>query len=68
VRQPLAIDETLLQDLTEYKSDRAKGVMMAARSLITLYREINPELLHRKDRVSNLIICNQLMRIFNEYY
>ncbi|CAG8581659.1 1983_t:CDS:10 [Paraglomus brasilianum] len=49
-RQPLAIDATLLQDLTEYKSDRTKGVMMAARSLIALYRELNPELLHRKDR------------------
>ncbi|CAG8651829.1 4821_t:CDS:2 [Racocetra fulgida] len=42
-RQPLAIDSTLLQDLTEYKSDRDKGVIMAAKSLIGLFREINPE-------------------------
>jgi protein SDA1 len=49
-RQPLAIDATLLQDLTEYKSHRDKGVMMGARSLIALYREVNPELLKRKDR------------------
>jgi len=49
-RQPLAMDATLLQDLTEYKSHRDKGVMMGARSLITLYREANPELLKRKDR------------------
>ncbi|CAG8763919.1 34124_t:CDS:10 [Gigaspora margarita] len=50
VRQPLAIDSTLLQDLTEYKSDRDKGVTMAAKSLIGLFREINPEMLKRKDR------------------
>ncbi|CAI2165612.1 1718_t:CDS:10 [Funneliformis geosporum] len=49
-RQPLAIDLTLLQDLTEYRSDKNKGVMIAARSLIGLFREINPELLKRKDR------------------
>ncbi|KAI8575368.1 hypothetical protein K450DRAFT_262117 [Umbelopsis ramanniana AG] len=49
-RQPLAIDATLLQDLTEYKAHRDKGVMMGARSLIALYREVNPELLKRKDR------------------
>ncbi|KAG2176146.1 hypothetical protein INT43_005379 [Umbelopsis isabellina] len=49
-RQPLAIDATLLQDLAEYKSHRDKGVMMGARSLIALYREVNPELLKRKDR------------------
>ncbi|CAG8634185.1 11438_t:CDS:10, partial [Racocetra persica] len=49
-RQPLAIDSTLLQDLTEYKSDRDKGVIMAAKSLIGLFREINPEMLKRKDR------------------
>ncbi|CAJ0635146.1 5925_t:CDS:2 [Entrophospora sp. SA101] len=50
VRQPLAMDSTLLQDLTEYKGDRDKGVMMAARSLIGLFREINPEILKKRDR------------------
>ncbi|KAG0796007.1 hypothetical protein G6F16_000503 [Rhizopus arrhizus] len=50
VRQPLAIDATLLQDLTQYKQHRDKGVLMAARSLISLFREINPEMLLRKDR------------------
>lgn len=49
-RAPLAIDETLLQDLTEYKGSKAKPVMMAARSLITLYREVAPEMLRKKDR------------------
>ncbi|KAF9161929.1 Protein SDA1 [Mortierella sp. AD011] len=49
-RCPLAMDATLLQDLTEYKNHRDKGVMMASRSLIGLFREINPELLKKKDR------------------
>lgn len=49
-RAPLAIEPPLLQDLTEYKGSKAKPVMMAARSLITLYREVAPEMLAKKDR------------------
>lgn len=49
-RAPLAIEPPLLQDLTEYKGSKSKAVMMAARSLISLYREVAPEMLQRKDR------------------
>ena len=49
-RCPLAMDQTLLRDLAGYKSYKDKGVMMAARSLIALYKSTNPELLHKKDR------------------
>ncbi|EDO17946.1 hypothetical protein Kpol_1010p64 [Vanderwaltozyma polyspora DSM 70294] len=49
-RAPLAIDETLLQDLVEYRGSKAKGVNMAAKSLVSLYREVAPEMLKRKDR------------------
>ncbi|SMN22377.1 similar to Saccharomyces cerevisiae YGR245C SDA1 Highly conserved nuclear protein required for actin cytoskeleton organization and passage through Start [Maudiozyma saulgeensis] len=49
-RAPLAIEETLLQDLIEYKQSKAKGVNMAAKSLLALYRDIAPEMLKRKDR------------------
>lgn len=49
-RAPLAIDAPLLQDLTEYKGSKSKAVMMAARSLISLYREVAPEMLLKKDR------------------
>ena len=49
-RAPLAMDATLLQDLTEYKGSKDKGVVMAARSLLALYREVAPEMLRRKDR------------------
>jgi len=49
-RCPLAMGEDLLQDLVQYKGHRDKAVMMAARSLIGLFRKTNPEMLHRKDR------------------
>jgi protein SDA1 len=32
------MDETLLRDLAQYKTYKDKGVMMASRSLIALYR------------------------------
>ncbi|CAH1776930.1 unnamed protein product [Owenia fusiformis] len=49
-RCPLAMSEELLQDLAQYKSHREKSVHMAARSLIQLFREKNPTLLHKKDQ------------------
>ncbi|KAB8230082.1 Severe Depolymerization of Actin [Aspergillus alliaceus] len=49
-RQPLAIDETLLQDLVLYRKSKDKGVVMAARGLLGLYRDLNPEMLKRRDR------------------
>lgn len=49
-RCPLAMGEDLLRDLTLYKSYKEKSVMMAARSLITLYRDQLPAMLHKSDR------------------
>lgn len=49
-RCPLSMGEDLLRDLVMYKTYKEKSVMMAARSLMTLYRERLPTLLHRKDR------------------
>uniref|UniRef100_A0A336K2S0 Protein SDA1 n=1 Tax=Culicoides sonorensis TaxID=179676 RepID=A0A336K2S0_CULSO len=49
-RCPLAMSEDLLRDLALYKKYKEKSVVMAARSLITLYREQLPSLLHKKDR------------------
>lgn len=49
-RCPLSMDEDLLRDLVMYKNYKDKSVMMAARSLIGLYREQLPTLLHKKDR------------------
>ncbi|KAL2099698.1 hypothetical protein ACEWY4_004092 [Coilia grayii] len=49
-RCPLAMNEDLLQDLTQYKSHKDKNVVMSARGLIQLFRSLNPHMLHRKDR------------------
>lgn len=49
-RCPLAMNEDLLQDLAEYSSFRDKNVSMASKSLIQLYRVVNPGLLKKKDR------------------
>jgi protein SDA1 len=40
----------LLQDLTSYKNSKDKGVMNASRSLISLFRDVAPEMLLKKDR------------------
>lgn len=50
VRQPLAISDTLLQDLVMYRKSKDKGVVMAARGLLSLYREVGAEMLKKKDR------------------
>ncbi|MCP9264857.1 Protein SDA1 [Dirofilaria immitis] len=47
---PFAATEHLLRDLTEYKRFKNKNVSMAARAIITLFRTINPKLLHKKDQ------------------
>ena len=50
VRQPLAMNDTLLQDLVMYRKSKDKGVMMAAKGLLSLYREVGAEMLRKKDR------------------
>jgi protein SDA1 len=49
-RCPLAMSEDLLRDLAMYKTYRDRSVMMAAKSLIHLFRNTRPEFLHKKDR------------------
>ncbi|XP_053195871.1 protein SDA1 homolog [Scomber japonicus] len=49
-RCPLAINEDLLQDLAQYKIHKDKNVMMSARGLIQLFRNLNPQMLHKRDR------------------
>ncbi|CAJ2511988.1 Uu.00g076130.m01.CDS01 [Anthostomella pinea] len=50
VRQPLSMNETLLQDLVEYRRSKDKGVSMAAKGLLSLYRDEGAEMLRKKDR------------------
>lgn len=55
-RQPWAMEEDLLGDLVEYRKSRDKAVTAAARGLLQLYREVNPGMLKRRERVSTLVI------------
>ncbi|KAL9011908.1 MAG: hypothetical protein Q9173_003290 [Seirophora scorigena] len=50
VRQPLAMNDTLLQDLVMYRKSKDKGVVMAAKGLLGLYRDVGPEMLKKRDR------------------
>ncbi|KAI9725965.1 MAG: Severe Depolymerization of Actin [Chrysothrix sp. TS-e1954] len=50
MRQPLAMNETLLQDLVMYRKSKDKSVMMAAKGLMSLYRDVGPEMLRKRDR------------------
>lgn len=50
VRQPLAMNDTLLHDLVMYRKSKDKGVVMAAKGLLGLYRDVGPEMLKKRDR------------------
>jgi protein SDA1 len=50
VRQPLAMNDTLLQDLVMYRKSKDKGTVMAAKGLLSLYREVGADLLKKRDR------------------
>lgn len=50
LRMPLLMTEDLLQDLILYRKSHEKSVSSSARSLLTLFREICPSLLLKKDR------------------
>lgn len=49
-RCPLAMNRDLLEDLAQYKKYKERSVMMAARSLIHVFRHTYPTLLHRRER------------------
>lgn len=46
-RSPFAIKEDQLADLVEFRRNKDKGVMMASKALMNLYRDQNPEMLQR---------------------
>ena len=56
-RQPLAMSDTLLQDLVMYRKSKDKGTQMAARGLLSLYREVGAELLKKRDRGKDATIA-----------
>ncbi|KAL1954798.1 hypothetical protein VTO42DRAFT_702 [Malbranchea cinnamomea] len=59
-RQPLAMNDTLLQDLVMYRKSKDKGVMMAAKGLLGLYREVGPDMLKKRDRGKDAAIALKL--------
>ncbi|KOO53420.1 protein sda1-like protein [Chrysochromulina tobinii] len=50
VRVPLCMDAALLADLIEYRKEKDRGVVSAARGLLQHYRDVMPELLPKKLR------------------
>ena len=58
-RQPLAMNDTLLQDLVLYRKSKDKSIMMAAKGLLSLYREVGPDMLKRRDRGREAAIAMQ---------
>lgn len=55
-RQPWAMKEDMLGDLIEYRKSKDKAVTSAARGLLKLYREVNPSMLKRRERVTKLYL------------
>ena len=49
-KNPHGMTEELLSDLIAYKKSNVKGVVMAARGIIQLFREVMPDLLPKKER------------------
>lgn len=52
-RQPRVMTKTLLRDLSQYSKHKDKQVFHAARGIITLFRELSPKMLAKKDRGKN---------------
>jgi protein SDA1 len=50
LRCPLVMTEPLLHDLLEYRHNHDKGISMAAKSLLALFRLLDPQMLPRKLR------------------
>lgn len=67
-RCPLAMDEDLLRDLVDYKNYKERSVMMAARSLIALYRMSNPDMLKKRDRVRVEILIHSLKILILHFF
>lgn len=63
-RQPWCMEEDLLGDLIEYRKSKDKGVVTASRGLLQLFREVNPGLLKRRERVSRKLPCHISPSVF----
>jgi protein SDA1 len=50
LRCPLVMTEPLLHDLLEYRHNHDKGISMAAKSILSLFRVLDPQMLPKKLR------------------
>ena len=50
IRSPLVMNQELLSDLVLYKKFKDKHVSNAAKSLVSLFRELMPKMLEKRDR------------------
>lgn len=62
-RNPLIMDEDLLQDLIQYQKYKNKNVSIAAKSLVYLFRIKNPELLKKKERGKPTLMMSEMKAI-----
>jgi hypothetical protein len=58
------MDAELLRELISHRTSKQKSVMMASRSILQLYRILNPELLPRKERVSRFYYSLNIRLLF----
>ncbi|KZS94026.1 actin cytoskeleton organization and cell cycle progression protein [Sistotremastrum niveocremeum HHB9708] len=58
-RQPWCMEEDLLGDLIAYRKSRDKAAMTAGRSMLQLYREVNPGMLKRRERGKEATMNNR---------
>jgi protein SDA1 len=49
-RQIWAMEHDLLEDLVDYRKSKDKGIMVASRALLQLYRDQMPEMLRKRER------------------
>jgi protein SDA1 len=59
-RQPLVMRKTLLRDLAQYSKHKNKSVFHAARGIVTLFREVAPKMLKKKDRGRNADLTKEM--------
>ena len=59
-RQPRVMSKTLLSDLTRYIKSKNKYIVQSARGLVTLFREIDPLMLRRRDRGKDTDLSNKI--------
>lgn len=65
-RAPLIMNEDLLSDLILYKNFKNADVKSAAKGLISLFRELAPKLLPRKDRGRAGLLFQQDLPVFGQ--